>query len=799
MPHDVRFALRMIASHRWFSLAVVATLALGIGVNTMVFTLVNAALFKPVNVPGGERLLAIRQRNLSKGDRSMNVSYPDFREYREQASSLEYLEAESRGDAVLSEHGSPPQNFGMDLVTSGTFEMLNVPPILGRGFLPADGKAGAEPVVLLGHGVWKDRYGSSPDVVGRVVRVNSKPATIIGVMPEGFKFPDIVELWMPLVPTPEMESRTRKTLQLFGKRKPGATISKTEAELKAIAGRIAAQHPDTNKDVDLLVQTFNERYNGGPVKSIFVLMLAAVGFVLLVACANVANMMLSRALARQREISIRAAMGASRWQLIRQLLVESMMLSAAGGAVGLALAAFGVHAFDLVTKDVGKPYWVLFTMDYTVFAYFAGLCGFSGLLFGLAPALRSSRVDLNSVMKDGTRTAGTQHGGKLAGALVVFQFALTLVLLTGAAVFMRSFMDRQSFNSSIPAAGILTARVGLPRERYAGAEAHLRFFEQLRPRLEALPGVTHVAITSNPPGLGSGSRRIEIEDTPLTDISRGPSASVVVQFPGYFNAINVPILLGRDFDNTDGAPGHHVALVTKEFAERYWHNQPALAKRFRFYANDKPGEWIAVIGVSADFVQNPNDRTADPLLFLPYRQDSYDSMALLVRSNGNPASAVRAAVQNLDPDLPLYEVRTLTQAMEQSLWFLRVFGTLFLIFGVLALVIAAVGIYAVMAQATVRRTQEIGVRMALGASSRNILGLVLTRGLKQLIAGMVLGVAAAVPATRAMAALPFRLSPSDPIMLVIVSLVLVVVGLFACWLPARRAAALNPVAAIRYE
>ena len=799
MIQDLRFAVRMILSHRWFSLAIVATMAMSIGLNTMVFTLVNAALFKPVAVPGGERLLAVRNRNLSKGERSLNLSYPEFREYRAQSSSLEHLEAESRAGAVLSEQGNPPQSYNMDLVSSGTFEMLHMRPVLGRGFLPGDDKPGAEAVLLLGHGVWTDRYGSSPNVVGRVVRVNTKPATIIGVMPEGFKFPDNVDLWMPLVPTVEMESRTRRTLRLFVMRKPGISRSQVEAELQGIAGRIAGQHPDTNKGIEPLVETFHERFNGGPIRSIFLLMLAAVGFVLLVACANIANMMLSRSLARQREISIRAAMGASRWQLIRQLLIESMMLSAVGGLVGLGIAVLGVHGFDLASRDVGKPYWVLFTMDYTVFGYFAGLCILSGLLFGLAPALQASRVDLNSVMKDGTRTAGSRPGGKLSGALVIFQFALTLVLLMGAGVFLRSFLDSQTINSAVPSDQILTARVNLPRERYADAAARVRFFDQLLPRLQALPGVTQVAIASNAPGLGAGGRRIEIEDAPLTDPARGPSASVVATYPGYFELTNVPILAGRDFEQADGSAGHQVAIVTKEFAERYWHNRTVLGKRFRFYTNDKPGEWVVVAGVSADVVQNPNDSKSDALLYLPYRQEGYDSMALLLRSSGIPASAVRAAVQAMDQDMPLSEVRMLTAAMERNSWFLRVFGVLFLTFGVMALVMAAVGIYAVMAQATTRRTQEIGVRMALGASSRNIMGMVLTRGMKQLMAGLVLGVGAAIPAARAMATLPFRLSPSDPMLLVVVSVVLVAVGIFACWLPARRAAGLNPVAAIRYE
>jgi putative ABC transport system permease protein len=802
MTQDLRFALRMLLSHRWFSSAVVATLALGIGLNTMVFTLVNAVLFKPVPVPGGDRLVSVRNRNLAQaGSGGMGVSYPDFRDYRAHASAFEDLEAATPEAAVLSERGSPPQSYKMNRVSPGIFEMLHVQPVLGRGFNAADAKPGAESVVLLGYGVWQARYGGAHNVLGRVVRVNEKPAAIIGVMPEGFKFPNNEDLWTPLSPAAELENRSQRALSLFGILKRGTTIGQARAELDGIAHRLAVQYPEADKDLGILVETFQERYNGGPIQRIFLLMLAAVAFVLLIACANIANMMLSRALGRQREISIRAAMGASRWQLIRQLLIESLFLSALGGVLGLALSTGGVRWFDLGTREVGRPYWIHFGMDYTVFGYFAALCVFSGLLFGLAPALRSSRVDLNTTLKDGIRSAGTRRGGRLAGLLVIAQFALTLVLLTGAGIFVRSFLENLSLNQSVPADRLLTAGIRLPKERYASPEARLHLFEQLLPRLRALPGVTHAVMVSAPPGIWAESRHIEIEHSTLVNPTQRPPASVLIHSPGYFAAINLPLLLGRDFSETDGTAGRQSAIVTRQFAEKYWPQQAAIGKRFRFYAKDKPGEWIAVIGVSANIVQEPNEKAPNPLLFVPYRQETSDSMALLVRSPANPtalASAVRTTVQSFDQDLPLSEVRTLANAVEHGRWFLRLFGTVFSVFALIALVMASVGIYAVMAQATSSRTREIGVRMALGATAGNILRLVLGRGMTQLIAGLVFGLAAAFPAARLMAALPFRVPPTDPVLFV-VSLLLASVGIFACWLPARRAAKLNPVNAIRYE
>ena len=799
MAHDLRFALRMIFSHRLFSAAVVATLALGIGLNTMVFTLINAVLFKPVPVPGGAQLVAIRSRNLKQSEDAMRVSYPDFHDYQAQTPSLSALEAASDEEGVLSETGIPPQAYQMERASAGIFEMLHIQPILGRGFLPGDDQAGAAPVLILGYGIWKDRYGSSPSVLGRQVRVNEKPATIVGVMPKGFKFPTNVEMWTPLVPTSELEKRTNRSLQLFGMLKPNVGIIQANVEMNEIARRLATQYPD-DKDLGMLVETFHDHYNGGSIRLVFLLMMAAVGFVLLIACANVANMMLSRALSRQREISIRSALGASRWRVVRQLLIESVLLSMFGGVLGLALAALGVHWFDLSTQNVGKPYWIQFTMDYTVFGYFAALCILSGLLFGTAPALRFSRVDLNDFLKEGARSAGKHRGGRLASLLVIFQFTLTLVLLTGAGVFVHSLLAHLSANSSVPAEQITTARIELPEDRYKDTDARQHFYDQLLPRLKALPGVTQVALGSNLPGLGAASSDIEIEHSPVSDPAHRPSVSFVVQAPGYFDAINLPMLLGRDFNETDGTANHKAAILTRACAEHFWPGQSAIGKRLRFYDDKgKPSDWITVIGVSANIAQELNENSPKPLLFMPFRQEGWSGMALLIRSSTDPLPAVRAAVQNLDQDLPLRDVFTLPQAIQHQQWYLHVFSKIFSGFALIALLMAAVGIYAVLAQATNSRTQEIGVRMALGANARDIVKLVMARGLWQIATGLLLGLVIALPAARLMTSLPLGTSRSDPVVLTIVAVLLAFVGLFACWLPARRAAALDPVKAIRYE
>jgi putative ABC transport system permease protein len=799
MAHDLRFALRMIFSHRWFSAAVVATLALGIGLNTMVFTLINAVLFKAVPVPGGARLVSIMSRNLTASQGSLRMSYPDFQDYRAQATSFEALEGAIDEEGVISENGNPPQSYHLQRASSGISSMLHTGAILGRGFVASDDKPGADPVLVIGYGVWKDRYGSAASVIGRKVRVNGEPATIVGVMPNGFKFPNGVDIWTPLVPTPDLAKRDNRRIMLYGILKPGVSLQRASSEFDGIARRLAIQYPASNKDIGASVETFHQRYNGGNIRIIFLLMLAAVGFVLLIACADVANMMLSSALNRKREMSIRSALGASRWRVIRQLLIESLLLSTLGGLLGMGLAAFGVHWFDLSTQDI-RPYWIRFTMDYAVFGYFAGLCIMSGLLFGTAPALRASRPDLNEVLKEGARSFGRHREGWLSALLVVSQFALTLVLLTGAGIFVHSLLANLSINPAIPAEKLMMARMDLPDARYKDTDSRQRFYDQLLPRLRAIPGVSRAAIVSSPPGLGAARQQIELEHLPISEPARRPEVSFLAQAPGYFEAIHMPLLEGRDFTTIDGSPQHLSAILTRDAATYFWPHQDPLGKRFRLYDDqNKPTEWITVIGVSANLVQELFSNDPKPLLFVPFRQEGWNSMSLMVESDSDPAAAVRAAVQSIDQELPLHDVSSLRQALEHQTWFLRVFGKLFGSFALIGMVMASVGIYAVIAQASSSRKQEIGVRMALGASVGNILVLIMRRGLWQIAAGLGLGLAAAIPAARIMASLPIGVSTGDPTVFLVVASVLVVVGIFACWLPARKAAALDPVQAIRYE
>jgi len=798
VAQDVRYAVRGILAHRWFSAAIITTLALGIGLNTMVFTLVNAVLYKPVPVPGGDRLVSVMGRSLAGDDRSLPFSYPDFQDYRAQATSFESFEAVDDESSILSESGNPPHRYHLARATAGLLAMVQTKALLGRAFSSADDHAGAEPVLVLSYNVWQERYAGLASVIGRPVRVDGQSATIVGVMPKGFRFPSSVDLWMPLVPTADLAKRDKRQLRGYAILKPRVTMRQANAEVNGIAERLARQFP-ADKDLGGSVLTFQQRFNGGNIRIAFLLMLAAVGFVLLIACADVANMMLSRSLSRQREMSIRTALGATRWRLIRQLLIESVMLSTVGGVLGMGLAEAGIRWFDLSTQTI-RPSWIEFTMDFTVFGYFAALCIVSGLLFGIAPALRSSKPNLVGVLKEGAHSVVQRRGGWLSAGLVVFQFALTLVLLTGAGMFVQALMNWLSINPFVPATQLTMASLQLPDSRYKDIDARQRFYDRLLPRLRELPGVSHAAIASDGPGLGANRKQIELEHVPIANPAQRPWIAYVVQSAGSFDTLHLPLLEGRGFNDTDGTAHHEAAIVTRDAATRLWPGQNPMGKRFRLYDDkNKASDWITVVGISSDLMQETQENDPRPLLFVPYRQEGSDNMAVVVESAADPLQAMRMTVQGLDSELPLNDPSRLKDALVHQTWFLRVFGRVFLGFALIAMLMASVGIYAMIAHATNSRTQEIGVRLALGATLRNILLLVMKRGLWQIGAGLVLGLGAALPFAHLMASLPFGMARSDASIFLIVALGLASVGVFACWLPARRAAGLDPVKAIRYE
>jgi len=804
MLQDLRYAFRMIRQHPWFSAAIIGTLALGIGANTTVFTLVNAVLFKPLAFPGGERIVIVSATLPRQTQGDISVSYPDLRDFRQAATSFEGLEAYSGFAVDISESGNPPERYRGDRITRGLFEMLHMQPVLGRGFTPADESAGAESFMIIGYGVWKDRYGKNPNVVGRSVRANDKTAVIIGVMPEGFKFPNNEDVWFNIVPNDQLEKRDNRAFMMIGMLKPGRTRQAAQAELEIVARRLQQQFPDSHKDHGITVKTFHEAMNGGPIRLMFSLMMGAVGFVLLIACANVANMLLGRALSRRREIAIRVAMGAGRGRILRQLLVESVLLAVLGGAIGLALSQFAVEAFSKAVQNVGKPYWVQFDMDYVVFAYFAALSIFTGILFGLVPAIQATRVDLNSALKEGSKSSGSRRTGYFSASLVVFQFTLAVILLSAAGLMIRSFLIAQEEFAGMQSEQVLHARLNLPRSRYATPESRRQFFDKLLPLLASTPGVQGVSTASNIPGSGASGERFEIAGQPIPEHESRPIASAITASPGYYRLLGLNLIQGRDFENSDGLAGKESVIVSREFAAKFFPRQDSLGQKVRFFDEKrKAREWMTIVGIAPDIRQSdPGRLQQGPVVTVPYNWQGYGGMALLIRTAGNAtakSSAVRREVQQLDGELPLFDVQTLEESLQRNRWHLRVFGTLFFVFAVIALGMAAVGIYAVIAHATSERTREIGVRLALGAGAGTIVRMVLNRGLMQIGIGMAIGLTAAFFICRLMESLLLKVSPSDPITFGVVGLTLFTAGLAACLIPARRASRLDPLDALRHE
>src|ERR1051326_497925 len=512
---DARFGLRMLAKNPAFSSVIIVVLALGIGANTTVFTLANAVLFKGLPFAHPEEIMALGSSDIPKGRPRIGVSYPDYRDWRTQSKSFKDLGAFEGAPLNISDESALAERFTGGRTPATGFRWTAQTPLPGRDFLPADENPGAPAVCIIGWGVWKSRYGGDPAIIGRTVRLNEVPTVIVGVMPEGMKFPLGQDLWVPLVPSANYQKRDSRSLLVFGRLANGVTLAAARADMDTIAVRLDKEYAKTNHGIRARVTPYNDEFNGGQIRTLFFILLGAVGFVLLIACANVANLLLSRSLARSREVSIRPALGASPWRLVRQLLVESVLLSIMGGLVGLALAFWGVRMFDLAVANVGKPYWIKFTMDYTVFAYFAAVSVATGLLFGLAPALHASKIDINETLKESGRGAsGGSRMRLLSAALVVGELALAVVLLSGAGLMIRSFLKMYSLDLGVRKDNLLVLRYTLAEAKYPTSEAKFRFHDRLLTELQATPGVESVAMALSLPLQGSNSWKYEIEGEP---------------------------------------------------------------------------------------------------------------------------------------------------------------------------------------------------------------------------------------------------------------------------------------------
>jgi predicted permease len=810
MTQDLRFAVRMLLKDRWFTLVAVLALALGIGVNTTVFTFVNAVLIRGLPFEDPEEIFIVNSRTMTEGQDGP-VSYPDFEDMRAQTQTFSGLGAFQPSTLNVSDSGQPPERTAGALVTANTFSLLRQPPLIGRDFAPGEDRPEANPVVLLGHGVWKTRYGADPKVLGRVIKVNEIACTVIGVMPEGMKFPMNADMWRPLVNDGARQKRESRGLMVFGRLKPGVSRGQAQTELSGIAARLRQAYPETNKDIDARLMTFNERFNGGPIRVVFLALMGAVGFVLLIACANVANMLLARSAQRSREVAVRVALGATRRRIVRQLLVESVMLSLIGGVLGLGLTYIGVQLFDRAVSDTGKPYWIQFTLDPVVFGYLAAICLGTGIIFGLAPALQVSRTNVHEILKEGGRgTAGARRARVFRSTMVVVELALTLVLLVGAGLMIRSFLKLYSLDLGIDTRQMLTMQIGLTEKKYPKPEQRRLFFDAVLPRLEAIPGMQAVAIASSLPAGGAEQRELEIDGRARPENERAPRISTIQVSPKYFDVLGVGVRRGRGFSETDGVEGSEVAIVNERLVTQFFPTEDPVGKRIRLrtpargpFPAGPLGKWLTIVGVTPT-VRQGDQQSVDPaaVAYLPYRQEAPNFTNIIARSSTEPgalAGLVRQEVQTVDPDQPVYNVRTMEQFLAQMRWPFRVFGTLFTIFAIIALVLSAVGIYAVTAYSVTQRTQEIGVRMALGAQTGQVSWMILRQGLVQLAIGLTLGIAGGLGVGKILQQIIVQVPPRDPVTFVTIVGVLVAVTIAACVIPARRAARLDPLTALRVE
>jgi predicted permease len=797
---DIRYATRSLRKSRALTAVAVLALTLGIGLTTTMFSIVYGALIKGWPFPDSDQLVSIQRQNVSRGNDRMSTPIHDFHDFRAQQRSFSAIAAYHGGTVNVS-GTEKAERYDGAWVSSDLFDVLKVRPALGRTFTREEETPGNGTVALLSHTMWQDRFGGDPAIVGKSIRANGVPYTIIGVMPPKFVFPNQHSIWMPIQhDATKLERGSGTWMELIARLKPGISADEASVDISGIAKRIAAEYKQSNDGITAVARPIVESQIGPEPRRMLWTMLGAVFFVLLIACANVANLLLDRAAHRTKEVGIRTALGASRAAVIRQFLAEALVLSTAGAVFGAVVAKIGINLFNRAIADTNPPFWLDISLHPPVLVFVALTALVASLVSGAIPAFQASRADINEILKDESRGASSFRIGRLSRGLVVFEIALSCGLLVASGLMVRSVIQLRDMDPGVETENIFTARVGFP-STYTDTAAQIRYFEELERQLTAIPSVQAVSFSAQLPGAGQNGTNFALEGKAYAADRDYPFAGFNTVVPGFFPTFGVEPTMGRAFTADDRAGSVPVVIVNQSFVRKFIGSENPLGRRIRLGGSRSTDQWRTIVGVIPDiFTGNTsNPRDAGVLIPLTQRHATFMSMGVRAPNAMALTAQIRAAATAVNQDIPIYWIYSMKEAVTRNLWHVRVFGGLFMVFGVVALVLAAVGLYAVMAFSVSRRAREVGIRIALGARTTHVLRLVFRQGVIQLAIGMTLGLALAAGVSQLVAGILFEVQPRDPVTFVSVVAVLTAAGLLACYIPARRAARVDPLTAMRAE
>lgn len=801
---DLRYATRTLLKKPGFTLVGIMTLALGIGASTAIFTVVDAALLRGLPYKSPDQLYHLWERRPQQEFSQREFSYPDYQDYQ-QNGVFEGIAAYTGGGGILSGRGESERIFS-PRATANFFSLLGVEPVIGRTFQPGEDKPGAPRVTVLTYGMWQRRFGGDAGILGQSLTINDQSYTVIGVLPASFQFAlRQNDLWLPYQPTEaQLTRRFMHGTNVIGRLRSGVSVEKAQTDLSVIAKRIEQEHNQSHAGTGVALVPLQEQFVGN-VKRVLMVLLAAVGFVLLIACANVASLLLTRSLSRQKEVAIRSALGASRWRVIRQMLTESVLLSLAGGVAGVLIAFWGVDALVAALPESqlnSLPFLKSLHIDSRILGFSFGLSLLTGMVFGMTPALQASRLDLNEVLKEGGRSASGGARHRLRSALVVSEIALAVVLLVGAGLMMKSLLRLLQTNVGFNPQNVLTMTVALPANKYSEPAAQVNFHQLLRERVQSLPGVSGVGKVNILPLQGGNTTRFFVEGDPIPTPGQEIEANFRIVDESYFQTLGIPLVAGRMFDERDKADAPGVVIIGKTVADRIFAGRDPVGRRINYSSIQGPPDLI--VGVVGDVKIAGLDEVIRPVLYYPFGQSPSMTTNLVVRTNADPAAlagAIRNETRTLEPEAAIFNVRAMEEVISSApAAFMRRFpAQLISIFAGVALLLASIGLYGVISFSVSQQTHHIGIRMALGAQAPDILKMVLKQGLTLTLAGMAFGVVAALGLMRLLRSLLFEVQTTDASTFALVLGVLFVLALFACYIPARRATKVDPLVALRYE